>query len=404
MKKLLFTTLLAVCTLLSCTKGEDGDKEVVLTGGTSTTQTIFADQSGTAGEGIKFNASAPWTAAVNAVANKADGGSNLSWLELSAYSGGAGEHTLTMTLQKNLTGTDRKARIEIICGGTTITITIEQKGTTQGGEKPISDVRLVSKVTSHSMYDTDDTSNKDEVTFIYDDQNRVIESKMKLSNVAETDFLDKYVWEYNGNVVTYKNDFFEKGATESYSTTESGTINLNADGIVESRRAGSVSKHNNEIKSTYDFTETYTYTNGHLTQLHEIGEIVSTNGTYNEDRKRLITWQDGNIMKEGVGSDSWYVEYQYKDTYDKKCNIDISHIVGRNGSDMVLLPLNTGKRPKGLISQAIEYSGLVVDGEIDYNLYRYDYTYEYDDRGYVVKITETHDSGSIYIVEITYKN
>ena len=68
-------------------------------------------------------------------ATKAASG-KVEWLELSAYSGGPGEYTLTLTLIENLTGKDRKATIEIRCGNDVITITVEQKATTEAGETP----------------------------------------------------------------------------------------------------------------------------------------------------------------------------------------------------------------------------------------------------------------------------
>lgn len=49
------------------------------------------------------------------------------WVSLDPASGEAGEITIKLALSTNYTGTDRKATIHIICGGTTITVIIEQK-------------------------------------------------------------------------------------------------------------------------------------------------------------------------------------------------------------------------------------------------------------------------------------
>ena len=132
MKKLFFT-LLTVVAMASCSDGDDeSSKTIEQTGGTQTTQTVFADET-TLNNGIKFTATEAWTATITEVATTKAAAGRVDWVELSAYSGGAGEFTLTMTLQPNLTGQSRKAEIHIVCGDTTIVIVIEQKGTTQDG-------------------------------------------------------------------------------------------------------------------------------------------------------------------------------------------------------------------------------------------------------------------------------
>lgn len=120
---------------MSCSESDDdGPKPIELTGGTETQQTVYADDKAPAP--IQFTATAPWTATVSELVTKAAGGSSVDWLTLDNYEGGAGDVSLTMTLSPNLTGTDRKAEIRIACGGTTITITVEQKGTKQDDTEP----------------------------------------------------------------------------------------------------------------------------------------------------------------------------------------------------------------------------------------------------------------------------
>jgi hypothetical protein len=73
------------------------------------------------------------------------------WVSLDPASGEAGEITIKLALSTNYTGTDRKATIHIICGGTTITVIIEQKGETENGEVPDEDspadgVRKISEI------------------------------------------------------------------------------------------------------------------------------------------------------------------------------------------------------------------------------------------------------------------
>lgn len=594
--------LLALFAFASCSKDESDNKEIVLTGGTTTTQTVYADQTSGVGNGIKFNATARWTATVSAIAGKS-GGSDLDWLALNAYSGGAGEHTLIMTLKENTTGADRKAQISIVCGGTTIRISVEQKGTTQNGDKPetiatyitpegkiaggeilgenqptelkwimmrmddtsvdyysptsypytgktfditlptpsdnllgafVADytnttdftivpgnakfshsalnydggalsltnlswqdktnqnykmkkgdgyvefiyaskavtvngtiigefdqpqtfhftnctfrqgwnemvmiaaedaaadgsvtinattnnapstfrwiaqnnnfdpgpgLRQVSQITIFDKDDKEDFTQN--ITFLYDAQSRMTEAKTTLVGVSEADFLEKCTWVYNGNTVKYKQDFLERGDNETYFTTTTTTLNLNVDGTVKTVTGKRITKQNGTLRDTYDFTETYTYTDGFLAQHDQKGNGTSGNGTtYTNDQKRVITWKDGNIMREDVAKDRWYAKYEYNGAPHKQCNIDIAFIT-RQKNDMSIIPLNLGKRSQNLIAKMTEYSGVVVndgvEGKEDYS----DYTYEFDNMGFIVKINEITDSGSQSTMVITYKN
>ncbi|MCM1300507.1 MAG: hypothetical protein NC250_03725 [Alistipes senegalensis] len=112
----------------------DGDEAVKLESGTDTKQQVFADD--TAPAPIRFTAAAAWTATVTDTTPVRTETGKTEWLELDRYSGDAGEVTLTMTLSPNYTGADRKAEIRIACGGTTIVITVEQKGTKADGTQP----------------------------------------------------------------------------------------------------------------------------------------------------------------------------------------------------------------------------------------------------------------------------
>ena len=180
MKKhlLLGTCLMALLAVAGCSD-DDTPKNVVLTGGTQTSQTVYADETQGAEGGISFTAATDWTATVTEVSTtKAVGGSTVDWLTLSAYSGGPGEYTLTLTLKENNTGADRKAKIEIVCGGDVITITVEQKGTTESGETPEEPVTPVGKRLSRMEYtqvasEYPDSYNKHIMTFEYDAEGRL---------------------------------------------------------------------------------------------------------------------------------------------------------------------------------------------------------------------------------------
>ena len=116
MKKILLCLFVAAC-FASCSNNDE-NASIQLTGNTTTSQTVYADETSKP-EGIKFTATAPWTAMVKNVTTTRS--SEVDWLTLNLYSGDAGEYTLTMTLQPNLTGKDRVAEIVITCGAVSYT-------------------------------------------------------------------------------------------------------------------------------------------------------------------------------------------------------------------------------------------------------------------------------------------
>lgn len=165
--------------LVACTDDEKGTN-IVLTDGTQTEQTVYADETTGNPGGIHFTAMADWTATVTLVATKAEGGSTVDWLTLSAYGGGPGEYILTLTLTENTTGQDRKAKIEIRCGGDVITITVEQKGVTEEGDKPEQPTtpqgrRLARMENTCVSSDNPDYYEKYIMTFAYDAEGRLAE-------------------------------------------------------------------------------------------------------------------------------------------------------------------------------------------------------------------------------------
>lgn len=182
MKKFFLLILPLVLFAVSCSDSDDGggnNGPVQLAPGTKPVQEVYADEQQGAAP-IKFTASAPWTATVVAVQTKAEAGSEVDWLTLSAYSGGAGEVSLTMELKPNLTGKDRKAEIRISCGGVTVTITVEQKGMTESGGKPEpgpASYALVESIEADFFVGCKEKYSRDTYNyeFRYDDKNRIAE-------------------------------------------------------------------------------------------------------------------------------------------------------------------------------------------------------------------------------------
>lgn len=138
-KKLNFgiIALLMLCLFAACSDDDNNGKDIELTDDTSTSQIIYADETTNSNSGIKFSTTGPWQATVKEIATKSNS-SKVDWLTLSQYSGDkSGDYTLTLTLKENHTGISRKAEIQIVSGSNSISITVEQKGTKEDGEKPI---------------------------------------------------------------------------------------------------------------------------------------------------------------------------------------------------------------------------------------------------------------------------
>lgn len=113
---------------------DDSGTDIRLPEGTKTDYSIYADEtSGTPADGISFTTTGPWRATV--AQTRAEG--DASWVTVTPDHGdAAGDYTVTITLDVNTTGEDRAATVTIVCGATSITITVEQKGTTADGDVP----------------------------------------------------------------------------------------------------------------------------------------------------------------------------------------------------------------------------------------------------------------------------
>lgn len=132
---------MGVVALTACSddNGAGTGKDIQLAPDTPKNYTIYADEtSGTPSEGISFTTTGPWRATVAETRADASGnGGSSSWVTVLPDHGDvAGDYTITITLGVNTTGKDRRATVTIECGGTKITITVEQKGTTEDGEVP----------------------------------------------------------------------------------------------------------------------------------------------------------------------------------------------------------------------------------------------------------------------------
>ncbi len=333
-----------------CSDNEES-KDIVLTGGTQTSQTIYADQTTGDTGGIRFTAVADWTATVTEVATRTKaGGSNVDWLTLSAYSGGAGEYTLTMTLSENLTGQDRKAKIEIRCGATTLTITVEQKATTEEGDTPTVPVVPAGDRISRLEYTSIASENPDYytkiiLTFAYNGEGRLAEmhdivyygdeqayysddtytfayeeGKMGIVRASDDEYSDPRTYtallDEAGRVAT-----FYREPTDSYSTTvEAWFYHYDADGYLQ--------------QITYDYN--YEPGGGDGDGDDEDAEVAPDYGPGTRSSDNLVldfTWKDGNLMStigDEWSSDGNWMEWEYTSYLNETPGLDFNVMSSRN--------------------------------------------------------------------------
>lgn len=232
--KKLFTLLCLCCLTAACSDDEES-KSIVLTNGTQTSQTVYADETTGNSGGIHFTAAADWTATVTAVISKAEGGSTVDWLSLSAYSGGPGEYTLTLTLTENTTGQDRKAQIEIRCGADVIIITVEQKGTTEEGDTPEEPVAPAGKRLSRVEYthvssENPDSYDKHIMTFEYDNEGRLaVFHQISYTGDEQGYYADDvctFTYEPGQMKIVYEEDGYSDPRTYIAKLNEAGDVSL----------------------------------------------------------------------------------------------------------------------------------------------------------------------------------
>ena len=357
--------------------GGDGGKDIQLAPGTPKDYTIFADEtSGTPSEGISFTTTGPWRATVAETRAEVSGGSP-SWVTVSPDHGdAAGDYTITIGLGVNATGKDRRATITIECGSTKITITVEQKGTTEEGEVPDegdepvvpAGVQLVSEVYCY-FNDSPGVENR-RIELTYDERNRLVRWKETTNEVVSPGMVETvtrtYEYEYGDGVVRIANPEEDTHFT----------VWLNAAGYaerVERSRSGESAdittyeydSENRLIRTEQeDEWEDYVWENGNLVESRygsPDGESDVTRFTYTdlENRERpdfigawneLPSWyeelawagllgvRNRNLMQGTRGDCEW----SYKDDFCMEYEVDA----------------------EGYVTEAVEY-GLTSEGETD---------------------------------------
>lgn len=143
--------VLCLCAMLAaCTENNPFEGGVTLSSDTEKSQSYYADERYPQ-QPIKFTAESSWTASVNygsygEASNNENNQSSLessAWITLSKYEGEAGEGQIDFEMNKNTTGAERSAYIEISSGSEKVSVKITQAGETAEGEIPNEDMDVI---------------------------------------------------------------------------------------------------------------------------------------------------------------------------------------------------------------------------------------------------------------------
>lgn len=392
MKKL-FLCLFVASAFLSCSDN-DGNESIRLTGNTATSQIVYADETHRP-EGIRFTATASWTATVkNATTSR---NSEVEWLSLNRYSGDAGEYTLTMTLQPNLTGQDRVAEIIINCADAVIRIRVEQKGTKADGEKPeVTAKRLVDSIIQKWEESKDEwkqaiiefTYNPDgTIKFIaeYDDlnKNNIIDPQERNEG---KDWQTEFTYDTaNKKVYTtsidYEDEYYDKDIV-------TGELSLNDEGFAV--KAKYVTNQDGKTETHHIF-----YQDGQAVST----EVIQNDGSVHTEK---ATWKNGNLIR--VSDNEDFSDITYGDLLNHPdVPIDLNFLIANTSMyDTFCENGNLGLKVCGFFGKR---SKNMMTNEKDNWKESYTYTYENDTEGFITKITVDNNGGghesnanSIYII------
>ncbi|BBL03871.1 hypothetical protein A5CBH24_11840 [Alistipes communis] len=356
-------SLMGAIAFIACSNdngGEEG-KDIQLAPGTSKDYTIFADEtSGTPSEGISFTTTGPWRATVAETRADVSGGS--SWVTVSPDHGdAAGDYTITITLGVNTTGKDRRATVMIECGGTKITITVEQKGTTEEGEIPddsdepaVPARLLISEMKSYSKKNPDQSYSNIKLT--YDDQNRITKWEEESSDEGYRD-TRTITFEYGGDVVHISS----AASSDDPDDPNTYTAYLNKNGFVTRTEGPGLDA------TTYEYDSENRLVR--MVQATEWQEYV---------------WKDGNLTEIKYGNDDGETDvtrYTYYGELENRENFDIFYDRISWDEELAIAGL-TGIPCRNLLHEERGESQWAYKDD-------FDMTYEVDGNGYITKAVQT---------------
>lgn len=399
MKSFYYLLLSAALMFSACSEGEDNPAQLKLADGVPT-EIVLGDGETSGVKEIKFVASAPWTASVKEI-SAARNGSEVDWLTLSKYSGDAGEFTLTLTIDDNETTETRKAEIVIVCGDTTITITVEQKpsgdGNVDGGET--NDSRLVKTMKFREETTNTDQSYISDIRYIakytYDKEGRTIE----MVTEPETGGIPRqtYTFVYSENKIEITEVDEQPEPEDSGTSLYEVSLNEIGDAVQLYRITGS------SKEKLYDFEYNG---EGRLVKMEmykENGDKCTETISYNGSLFETYEYEDYN--NEGNSDACTYevdLETGYAHKYPNNGNIDImTYIFPFLDNNSMLFHIGvmgkTGDYMPEAVTLNFKYSDTIKKPDI--------FSYEFDDKDRMTKLTikESYDGYENYrIYEFSY--
>ena len=124
----------AVITIFSSCDEDEKQPEITVENATALSQTVYADQTSGASE-VRIVTPGAWSSTISAGIVKSVKSGEATWLSINPNSGAvAGQYTISVILEPNLTGDDREATVTITSGDTKIDVEVTQRSTKATGE------------------------------------------------------------------------------------------------------------------------------------------------------------------------------------------------------------------------------------------------------------------------------
>lgn len=387
MRKILLQLMLLPLLILSACSDDDKGDPTIIIAKDQQNQTAFADDTD---KTIRFTATQDWRTEVDYTGTKA----TEPWVTLDPPSGEAGEVTVSVTLGKNFTGVNRRAVIKIICGGTTITVIIEQKAETENGEIPDEqpdlpepgphpDARRIVEVRTYEDGDY-------RVFFNYDDKGRITKYYMRENGSEQNIYEYTYVYESEERITeqfTSRDNAYILSGNLTY-TLENGRI-TGAEGIQEDH-----DNRHDEVRIICEYDAEGQMIKSMDNNTTETGTEVPPENVAvksgSEMTTRTYTWKDGVITaaseawKDNVNASCTYEYYSDEELRYMPLAVDIVSWVGLEllWNHEPALSNYFGKIPGRYVKKVLVSSPQGYYDGSGTALYRY----ETDDKGYITKV------------------
>lgn len=278
-------------------------------------------------EGVSFTTTGAWTSQVVPVSTKA---SQPMWVSITPDHGDeAGTYTISINLEVNDTGEDRKADIIISCGEQTITISITQVATpevpSQGEEQTPEYKKFVSKL-EWKFTDYDGEQEEDVLTFEYDDKNRIV--------LMNRNYLHSDSYNNEQNVWTFDYSVADKvELSGAHTDSDHGTLSYTLEATLD--KSGRVSRY--VVDGDNEGYLRYEYNNDGYLSAYVYGEYDSSDDTVEGGIRFLYTdgllsasqyFSNDGGYKEGEPDEIPYFNAMYINRHkNDKINVDLNPFI-----------------------------------------------------------------------------